>query len=89
MKRSKFPEEQIAYALRQAESGTPVGGLPAVGGQRRDVLCVEEEVRPPGGDGSAPDTPVAAGSWGGQRPSMGVYVTGTGATRGATAAGGR
>ena len=24
MKRSKFTEEQIAYALRQAESGTPV-----------------------------------------------------------------
>lgn len=24
MKRSKFAEEQIAYALRQAESGTPV-----------------------------------------------------------------
>ena len=27
MKRSKFSEEQIAYALRQAESGTPVGDL--------------------------------------------------------------
>ena len=25
MKRSKFSEEQVAYALRQAESGTPVG----------------------------------------------------------------
>lgn len=24
MKRSKFSEEQIAFALRQAESGTPV-----------------------------------------------------------------
>ena len=24
MKKSKFTEEQIAYALRQAESGTPV-----------------------------------------------------------------
>ena len=24
MKRSKFSEEQVAYALRQAESGTPV-----------------------------------------------------------------
>jgi hypothetical protein len=30
----------------------------------------------------------AIGSWGGQRPSMEGYVTGTGATRGATAAGG-
>src|ERR1035437_4186672 len=27
MKRSKFAEEQIAYALRQAESGTPVGDV--------------------------------------------------------------
>jgi len=25
MKRSKFSEEQIAYALRQAERGTPAG----------------------------------------------------------------
>jgi len=29
-----------------------------------------------------------SGSWGGQRPSMGDYVTGPGAPRGATAAGG-
>ena len=35
MKRSKFSEEQIVYAIRQAESGTPVGhvcrqlGLPS------------------------------------------------------------
>ena len=27
MKRSKFTEEQIAYALRQAEGGTPVGDV--------------------------------------------------------------
>ena len=27
MKRSKFSEEQIAHALRQAESGTPVGDV--------------------------------------------------------------
>ena len=27
MKRSKFPEEQAAYALRQAESGTPVADV--------------------------------------------------------------
>ena len=27
MKRSKFSEEQIVYAIRQAESGTPVGDL--------------------------------------------------------------
>ena len=27
MKRSKFSEEQVAYALRQAESGTAVGDV--------------------------------------------------------------
>jgi putative transposase len=27
MKRSKFSEEQIAYALREADSGTPVGDV--------------------------------------------------------------
>ena len=27
MKRSKFSEEQIIYALRQAESGTPIGDV--------------------------------------------------------------
>ena len=27
MKRSNFSEEQIVYALRQAESGTPLGNL--------------------------------------------------------------
>ena len=27
MKRSRFSEEQIAYALRQFESGTPVGDV--------------------------------------------------------------
>lgn len=27
MKRSRFSEEQIVYALRQVESGTPVGDV--------------------------------------------------------------
>jgi len=27
MKRSKFSDEQIVYAIRQAEAGTPVGDL--------------------------------------------------------------
>ena len=27
MKKSKFTEEQIAYALRQADTGTPVGDV--------------------------------------------------------------
>ena len=49
MKKSKFTEEQIAYALRQVESGTPAGRrLPAAGRQRSHVLHLEEEVRAPG-----------------------------------------
>ena len=49
MKRSKFTEEQIAYALRQVESGTPGRRrLPAAGRQRGHVLHLEEEVRAPG-----------------------------------------
>jgi putative transposase len=27
MKRSKFSEEQVVYAIRQADAGTPVGDL--------------------------------------------------------------
>ena len=49
MKKSKFTEEQIAYALRQVESGTPAGRrLPAARRQRSDLLHLEEEVRAPG-----------------------------------------
>ena len=48
MKKSKFSEEQIAYALRQVESGTPAGGrLSAAGRQRGHLLHLEEEVRAP------------------------------------------
>ena len=49
MKKSKFSEEQMAYALRQVESGDAAGRrLPADRGQRSDLLHLEEEVRPPG-----------------------------------------
>jgi hypothetical protein len=45
MKRSKFSEEQIAYALRQAEGGTPAADVcRQIGGQRGDLLPLEEEV---------------------------------------------
>ena len=45
MKRSKFTEDQIAFAPRQNELGTSVEEVPQDGHQRGDVLCVEEEVQ--------------------------------------------
>lgn len=44
VKKSKFTEEQIAFALRKAELGPRVEdvSLSQDGHQRRDVLCVEE-----------------------------------------------
>ena len=39
MKRSRFTEEQIIYAIRQAESGTPIGDLcRQLGGECRHLL---------------------------------------------------
>ncbi len=45
MKRSRFSEEQIVYAIRQAESGTPVGDLCRQLGvsELRRLRQVEEE----------------------------------------------
>lgn len=45
MKKSRFTEEQIAYALRLAEGGTPVADVPDCRHLGCDVLHVEEEVR--------------------------------------------
>lgn len=46
MKRTRYTEEQIAYALRQAEMGTPVAEVVRkMGGQRADFLPLEEAVR--------------------------------------------
>jgi len=61
MKKSKFSEEQIAYALRQVEGGTPAGRrLPTARGQRSHVLHLEEEVRALGRQ-RAPPTAIARG----------------------------
>jgi len=44
MKKTKFTEQKIAFALRQAETGTRVGGyLPQDGDLRGHVLQREEE----------------------------------------------
>jgi putative transposase len=39
MKRSRFSEEQIVYAIRQAESGTPIGDLCRQLGVSDATLC--------------------------------------------------
>ena len=49
MKKSRYTEEQVAYALRLAETGTPVADVcRQIGHRRGDVLPLEEEVRQPG-----------------------------------------
>ena len=57
MKRKRCGEEQIAFALRQAEGGTPVGGIcRKMGVSEATPLTVEEEVRRHGrGRGPAAD----------------------------------
>ena len=46
MKKSKVTEEQITYALRQVESGTPPADVcRQVGRQRSDLLHLEEKMR--------------------------------------------
>ena len=59
MKKIKFTEQQIAFALRQAQTGTSVAEVcRKPGGLRCDVLQLEEEVRWPGRVGATtPETP--------------------------------
>ena len=46
MKRKRYTDEQIAYALRQAEAGTPIKEVcPQAGRQRADVVHVAPQVR--------------------------------------------
>ena len=46
MRKSKFTDEQIAFALEASRAGHQRrGGVPQDGHQRRDVLRLEEEVR--------------------------------------------
>ena len=49
MKRSKFSEEQVAYALRQAESGTTLTGG-RVNGNRKPHICGNRKLHTPGED---------------------------------------
>lgn len=48
MKRSKFSEEQIVYAIRQAEAGTPVGDLFRQLGVSDVTFDAWEKIRPSG-----------------------------------------
>jgi hypothetical protein len=67
MKRSRFSEEQIVYAIRQAESGTPIGDVCAGNWHRRaNLLRLEKEVRA----SRRERTPPAAPGGRGERPAQ-------------------
>ncbi len=61
MKRSRFTDQQIAFALQQAEQGTPVGVvIRKMGISEQTLLPLEEEVRWPDAF-RGPETPVTGG----------------------------
>jgi putative transposase len=45
MRKARFSEEQITYALRQVESGKPGGSLPTDRSERAIVLPLEAQVK--------------------------------------------
>jgi putative transposase len=56
MKRSRFSEEQIAYVLRQTESGTPVADVcRQIGVSEATFYVWKKEIRPFGRERVAPD----------------------------------
>jgi hypothetical protein len=66
MKKSKFTEAQILFALKQADAGQQVADvLPADRDQRGDVLRLEKALREPG----APGGSGAAAAEGRERPA--------------------
>ena len=55
MKKTRFTDEQIAFALRQAETGTPVQEvIRKMGDIRTDLLPLEEALRRSGAQRSMP-----------------------------------
>lgn len=58
MKRSKYTEEQIAFALKQAELGTAVPEVGRkMGAERSHLLQLEEEIRGAWSLGAATTSP--------------------------------
>jgi hypothetical protein len=56
MKKSKFTEQQIVFALKQAEMGITIEEVcRKMGISEADVLQLEEEIRRAGSGGNAPD----------------------------------
>ena len=60
MKRSRFTDQQIAFALQQAEQGTQVAEVTRKMGISADLLPLEKEVRGPDAIGGE-ETPAAGG----------------------------
>ena len=84
MKRSRFTDQQIAFALQQAEQGTAVGEVTRkMGISEQTLLLLEEEVwgldalggeeAPAAGGGECPPAPAGGGSLPGQGDAPGGH----------------